>query len=291
MPQPEGSQPESRGSPRGPTSESPVGSHTTWAQHVRWDTPIRSLDDPAYNHLPEAKKLRELVQQSFTIPAWLVDLQSPQYDPYRRTERFWLVIKLKFSHSRFSAPAYTHDKEDKSLATDVEECFPNLLQIVRHASTLKSTGPDPMEADWRHSMDTLGTLIWDIQSSGLIYRLERQLQMPGPFSSTKPDACTFIVMTADTDPPALIEGDIQPALSCLATTVGSPPEPGYILHWVTEFKPHHDEKPSKCQVVQGLVSALYQRRALGFPKHFVFGTAHHSRTVLEVLAATWVPSE
>ncbi|KAG8750678.1 hypothetical protein FRC11_010183, partial [Ceratobasidium sp. 423] len=33
------------------------------------------------------------------------------------------------------------------------------------------------------------------------------------------------------------------------------------------------------------------RRALGFPNHFIFGTAHYSGTSLEVLAATWVPSE
>lgn len=36
-----------------------------------------------------------------------------------------------------------------------------------------------------------------------------------------------------------------------------------------------------------MVSGLYQRRALGFKDHFVFGMAHHSTRLLDVFAATW----
>ncbi|KAH7334261.1 hypothetical protein B0J17DRAFT_631064 [Rhizoctonia solani] len=31
--------------------------------------------------------------------------------------------------------------------------------------------------------------------------------------------------------------------------------------------------------------------SIGFTNHFVFGTAHHNRVILEMLAATWVPSD
>ncbi|EUC57879.1 hypothetical protein RSOL_232790, partial [Rhizoctonia solani AG-3 Rhs1AP] len=61
-------------------------------------------------------------------------------------------------------------------------------------------------------------------------------------------------------------------------------------HWVTEYKRDRNELDSKRQVAEGLVSALYQRRAYGFPDHFVFGSAHYDQTTIEVVAATWVPS-
>ncbi|KDN36855.1 hypothetical protein RSAG8_10553, partial [Rhizoctonia solani AG-8 WAC10335] len=83
----------------------------------------------------------------------------------------------------------------------------------------------------------------------------------------------------------------KPALSCFPRIGPVAVDCGYVPHWVTEFKRHHSEQASNRQVVQGLVSTLYPRRVLGFPNHLVFGTARHTRTVLEVLAATWVPSD
>ncbi|KDN39272.1 hypothetical protein RSAG8_08907, partial [Rhizoctonia solani AG-8 WAC10335] len=105
----------------------------------------------------------------------------------------------------------------------------------------------------------------------------------------QPDACAFITL-AGISGMALPMGS-KAALSCFPRTGSIDPEYRYALHWVTEFNGDYDEPLSKSQIVEGLVSALYQRRAFGFPNHFVFGTAHHSRTVLEVLAATWVRSD
>ncbi|KAG8686296.1 hypothetical protein FRC11_009190, partial [Ceratobasidium sp. 423] len=186
-----------------------------------------------YDNLPKIKELRDLVQKSFTVP------KSSKY-PYKNR----CHDDIDQLANGVSASRYTQDGDDMSLSADVEECLPNLLQIVRQVDALQVLGLDPLEADRRHPIDTLGSLVWDIQSDGLVYR----------------------------------------------TQSGSP-ECRFILHWVTEFKRTGDEKPSKQQVVEGLVSGLYQRRALGFPNHFIFGTAHHSETTLEVLAATWVPSE
>ncbi|CAE6496468.1 unnamed protein product [Rhizoctonia solani] len=149
-------------------------------------------------------------------------------------------------------------------------------------------------SDRRYPVDTLGSLVRDFQSGArIIYRTERKLQIPRPSgkcpSYTKPDACAFIPVPDG--PAALALRDLLPALSCFPRTGSAPADCGYVVHWVTGFKHYGSELASRRQVVKGLVSALYQRRALGFPSHLVFGTAHHSRTVLKVLAATWVPSD
>ncbi|KAG8701418.1 hypothetical protein FRC11_012186, partial [Ceratobasidium sp. 423] len=245
-----------------------------------------------YDNLPKINKLRELVQRSFTVPAWLANPESPEY-PYR-------VHKDLFRESveeladRVSAPPYTKDEDDMPLSADVEGCLPNLLQIVRQVDALQAAvmGFEPMEADRRYPMDTLGSLVWDAQSDRLTYRVGRKLQIPGPLGYTawtKPDACAFIQILKH--PILKTPTDLKSALSCFPRVGSKDPDCRFILHWVTGFKRGGQEKLSKQQVVEGLVTALYQRRALGFPNHFVFGTAHHSQVFLEVLAATWIPSE
>ncbi|CUA78003.1 hypothetical protein RSOLAG22IIIB_12970 [Rhizoctonia solani] len=148
-----------------------------------------------------------------------------------------------------------------------------------------------MESDRRHPLDTLGTLVWEYQSNqDMIYRTHKQLQIPLPATyCPRPDGCAFIQIIEG--PSASVKGDLGPALSCFPRVGAANVDCDHILHWVTEFKRDLSEVASKRRVVEGLVSALYQRRALGFPNHFVFGTADHSQTSLEVLAATWVPSD
>ncbi|CAE6474060.1 unnamed protein product [Rhizoctonia solani] len=269
-------------------------SFTTWTRHVRWDGEFRQLDDDTYGHLPHVKKLRELVQKPFIVPAWLANIKSAQYDPY--CKRMECYRKYVGGLSKAAAVSkYTKNTDDARLSFEVEESLPLILHIRHHAvSLLHSLDLEPMEADRRHPVDTLGSLVWDFQSGAhVIYRTERTLQIPRPSdkhpSYTKPDACSFIPIP--NGPAALALRELLPALSCFPRTGSAPAECGYVVHWVTDFKHHHSEAASRHQVVKGLVSALYQRRALGFPNHIVFGTAHHSRTVLEVLAATWVPSD
>ncbi|KDN36315.1 hypothetical protein RSAG8_10937, partial [Rhizoctonia solani AG-8 WAC10335] len=288
-------------------AESQAGSRTTsragvnpnWMEYVRWDGEFRSLNDAAYNQLPEVKELRELVKKSFTVPAWIANIESPQLASYKSPERLGAIVQ--FLSDEVSTRKYIKDKDDLELSVDVQESLPFILHIrlqvdalQKHASTL-----EPMEADRRHPVDTLGSLVWDRQSDGLmVYRAERKLAIPHHItnkkpnntprlSDTQPDACAFITMLDFQDLPV----GSTTALSCFPRAESIDPEYRYALHWVTEFKRDHDDAVSKSQVVEGLVSALYQRRAFGFPNHFVFGTAHHSRTVLEVLAATWVPSD
>ncbi|KEP45010.1 hypothetical protein V565_330760 [Rhizoctonia solani 123E] len=135
-------------------------------------------------------------------------------------------------------------------------------------------------------MDTLGSLVWDLQSGErVVYRTERKLTIPciqtqarrENTGEVQPDACAFIYLPITTP--------VVAARAALTTTA----DHRFAPHWVTEYKRDRNELDSKRQVAEGLVSGLYQRRAYGFPDHFVFGSAHYDQTTIEVLAATWVP--
>ncbi|CAE6485202.1 unnamed protein product, partial [Rhizoctonia solani] len=225
------------------SATSQAAADTDWMQYVGWDGEFHLLDDVAYDQRPEVKKLRKILDKSFIIPAWLADIESPEWATYKRTQR--LRDSASNLSSKMSLPKYTSNN-DEGLSFDVQESLAFILHIPRHAIALQShfLPLEPMEADRRHPVDTLGSLVWDFQSAEhVIYRTD-----------------------------SLTSHHI------------------YILHWVTEYKRDQDQLDSKRQVAEGLVSALYQRRAYGFPDHFVFGTAHYSRTVIEVVAATWVRS-
>ncbi|KEP49707.1 hypothetical protein V565_094670 [Rhizoctonia solani 123E] len=283
----------------GSSTASWSNTYSVWIEYVRWDGGFYELHNAAYDRRPEAKKLRELVMKSFTVPEWLADIESPEWASYYKYMR-----RLRGNASGLSrvvsTDRYNKVQGNEDLSLDVHESLPFILHIGSHTNVLKARHSEfePMEADRRHSVDTLGTLVWDLQSNGLvIYCAERKLAIPYPREQTKqakggrpgevqPDACAFIPMP---DIP-LIPQDQRAALSCFPMIESTHPDYKYALHWVTEFKRDNDHHASKCQVVEGLVSALYQRRAFGCPNHFIFGTAHYSRT-LEVLAATWVPSD
>lgn len=58
----------------------------------------------------------------------------------------------------------------------------------------------------------------------------------------------------------------------------------HVLHWATEYATTGTR--AERWVMMDIVSGLYQRRALGFPSHFVFGSAHSERS-LRVFAGRW----
>ncbi|KEP53193.1 hypothetical protein V565_034280 [Rhizoctonia solani 123E] len=298
-----GSLPASRaGSRAGSAAASRPGFDQAWQEHVRWDGNFRPLNNAAYEQLPEARKLRELVKRSLVVPAWLANIESPQWALYYNNMRRLRERALALSTAA-AQRVYTKDDSDEDLSFDIHESLPSILHLPYHCLSLQLHGSvfNPAEADRRHPMDTLGSLVWDLQSDGLvIYRTERKLEIPHipeqagqtrqeNIGDVQPDAGAFIVLPPSIE---LLPLNSWRALSCLPSTGSSGASNHcYALHWVTEFKCDGNETTSKCQVAKGLVSALYQRRAFGCPNHFVFGTAHHSRTTLEVLAATWVPDE
>ncbi|KAF8594588.1 hypothetical protein BDV93DRAFT_160708 [Ceratobasidium sp. AG-I] len=70
--------------------------------------------------------------------------------------------------------------------------------------------------------------------------------------------------------------------SCIARP--SPPDGLLVLHMVNEYK---RDTLGANHVLMGLAAGLYQRRALGFEDHFVFGTIHLEKIRLKVVAAAW----
>ncbi|CAE7183974.1 unnamed protein product, partial [Rhizoctonia solani] len=246
----------------------------TWAELVGWDDEFHELDTDAYKDRPEAKKLKEVVAKSFMVPAWLAGSKSPKYTYFAGMERLRQIVDDLSMDT--SDPEYTKVEDDKSLSDDVEECLPLIIQIFRHTQMLKSPMLlEAMEADRCHPVDVLASLVWDIQSDQcVIYRTERQLQIPYPSKrknnlSVRPDGCAYFQI-----PEGIADAAVPPemlcALSCFHSNQSSASNYGCILHWVTEFKRRAQAVTSKQQVVEGLVSALYQRRAFGFPNHFVF---------------------
>ncbi|CAE6465357.1 unnamed protein product [Rhizoctonia solani] len=239
------SRPVLRAPSRAGSATSRVGADPDWLDHVQWDGEFHPLDDVTDGR-PEVENLKKIVEKSIIVPKWMADIESAEWVGYYKH-----TLRLRDGASRLSSnvsPAgFTFNEDDKDLSFDVRESLAFILHIQRHAVALRSHVPalGPMETDRRHPMDTLGSLVWDLQSDDrVVYRTE----------STTPDH-------------------------------------SYVLHWVTEYQRDNDKLDSQRQVAEGLVSALYQRRAYGFPNHFVFGTVHHSRTIVEVLAATWVRSD
>lgn len=81
-----------------------------------------------------------------------------------------------------------------------------------------------------------------------------------------------------------ISSRVHPTYSCFAKA----PISLLLPHCLGGFKALAIEgSVSERQVLIGMVSALYQRRALGFPGHFVFGISHRRGCNVNVLAARW----
>ncbi|CAE6479283.1 unnamed protein product [Rhizoctonia solani] len=280
----------------------PVGSASShssvdrdWIEHVRWDGEFHLLNNVTYGQGLEVKKLREIVMMSTIVPAWLSNIESPEWAFYNKRRLRNSAEDLSFN---ISLAGFTLEDKDEDLSFDVQESLGFVLHIPRHAAALNIHFSDlePVEADRRHPLDTLGSLVWDLQSDGcIVYRTERKLAIPcrprharqENMGEIQPDACAFIPMPSI---PSLVTS-VSVALSCFPSTDSTIPSHRYALDWVTEYKRDHNKLDSRRQVAEGLVSALYQRRAYGFPNHFVFGSAHYSRTTIEVIAATWVRSD
>ncbi|KAF9503255.1 hypothetical protein BS47DRAFT_844289 [Hydnum rufescens UP504] len=60
-----------------------------------------------------------------------------------------------------------------------------------------------------------------------------------------------------------------------------------VLHWLVE---HKEETVGYRQLSFCLAAAVHQRRALGFPEHYVFGAAHVEAGEITTYAATWSQS-
>lgn len=120
--------------------------------------------------------------------------------------------------------------------------------------------------------------------------LEQSLVLPNtknavPFlCSTTADSVSCI----DVEPEvfASIPGEYTTRL--IYSSFPNPTTVVFLPHVLAEFKaPGILVDASNRQVLLGMVSALYQRRALGFPRQFVFGISHERGHTVNVFAARW----
>ncbi|KDN33559.1 hypothetical protein RSAG8_13355, partial [Rhizoctonia solani AG-8 WAC10335] len=255
-----------------------------WADKVGLLTGIRQLDDEKYQNTPEVCALETLLSEAKVAPKWLADLDSPFYLPYRSGVFQRVTSALAHTVTRLGL---TLSDKDPTLDVEVAQCLPNLLAVCLSGSCSHNRST---EADRRCHMNALLSCLFDFQgSSKMFHGNERPLRLPEPVSDAGviPDSSVFFTID-----PILFAGLRERiAQGCTVVHPSSPLPSGQVLHSVTEYKRKLGLTESRQQVQEGLTSALYQRRALGFMDHFVFGTSHHNRTSLEVVAASWVSAD
>ncbi|CAE6459242.1 unnamed protein product [Rhizoctonia solani] len=227
--------------------------------------------------LPEL--LRKQVEDSRLVPSWMFELHSPEYK-----------VAQRFFGERASLLVFLADKElkkcpspDEELSSEIEHALDDILRASQHVH-LQFFIPPPTEADRRRPIDQLNEHAWHYEGNAqFLYRSECHVQLPQPkdysFLTARADSAVFIQLKVNLD----MEGSERQACCTLVH------RDSYrsILHWANEFKRDADEKTSERQVWMAMVSGIYQRRALGFKDHYVYGTAHHSRNMLNVFAGGW----
>ncbi|CUA76207.1 hypothetical protein RSOLAG22IIIB_12126 [Rhizoctonia solani] len=254
-----------------------------WADSVGLLTEIRELDDVCYQHTPEAHTLNALLSNSKTVPKWLGDLESPKYTYFNSSKYYGPFVS---EIPRIIGSKFELSDNDPTLDEEVEHCLPFLLSICASAYDFKAQST---EADKRCFLNSLLATLWSMQAPNMYQGQERQLRLPNPVSTAAivPDSSVFFTIEFG-QYLGLGQSAVQ---GC--TTLHSNDSKGAenVLHWVTEFNRDLSLEEARQQVYEGLTTALYQRRALGFTDQFVFGTCHYDQIQLEVVAATWVSSD
>ncbi|QRV98746.1 hypothetical protein RhiJN_26765 [Ceratobasidium sp. AG-Ba] len=235
--------------------------HQNWADAVGLDLVARSNTHPV---------LEELKRQSSLVPRWLTDKESIECVRYRREP-------------------FGDTSEDPLLSEELAYAMSQILMLVYTNQKFKYIPMlEPSEADRRTPIDNLCSAVWTVYSGlEFVLRSECLLQvpkMPRGLYEIRPDVSIFIHLPLQVD-----EYGAAVSKACSSAACASEALPNFILHWVTEYKKAGSATAPLRQVPEGLVTGLYQRRALGFVDHFVFGMVHHSKYLVEVLAATWEP--
>ncbi|KAF8597749.1 hypothetical protein BDV93DRAFT_561976 [Ceratobasidium sp. AG-I] len=252
----------------------------SWAKSVH-------LDQNIHEDLP--KVLQELLAASRTLPGWAAEKSSDIYEPFKPL--FGPMVSNLARNAAERPPMAPDDLTDNALNTNLANALFPILSISKHfcyiAPKLGLVTGEPSEADLRTPLDQLANLVWSFEGvPGLSHLLDRKLQLPG--AGSIPDM--LAASTAHFSVPSL-EGFSQllpAAQRPFSTLIDARVDKLQVLHWATDYKPdgaQHEEAAER-QVMMAMVSGLYQRRALGFLEHFVFGAAH-SGNLLRVLAGAW----
>ncbi|KAB5590209.1 hypothetical protein CTheo_6356 [Ceratobasidium theobromae] len=262
------------------------------------------LDQELKQNLPE--ELQGLVDASRKFPAWLGDPNADEFKPYDG------IFPSQIAGMQTNLPEDMTNVVRDQAGAEATKWLPlallpilNIPKTYDYLSKVESYGGHMSETDMRTTLDQLLNHVWHNEAAPnfahlyvpspvgtkqayMIFSLERKLQLPKPNSE---DATPVTETISDSivlfwDPEdrfrILFKSGPRrkPALSCLARE-----HTPAALHWATEYK-QDDPLAVSRQTRMAMVSGLYQRRALGFMDHFVFGTAH-SGNRLDVFAGRW----
>ncbi|QRV78640.1 hypothetical protein RhiJN_06655 [Ceratobasidium sp. AG-Ba] len=253
-----------------------------WQHAARLAQVIRDLDMTQPDSCPAS--IRQLLLAAKRIPEWVSEIESIHLAQVaelypKKTRDLCMRIRGNLALPTNAKLFETHHEEDRELIT----LIPHIIDLSDRTEVfLLDHQACPNEAELRTGVDLLLYRIFP-RDSDIVHMLERSLKLPEVgmrpvVSSVKPDAIDVIRL------PSLepYRGGICDRLSCFFAS--KPPDRLQVVHCVTEFK---SKGKGERQVLMGIVSAMYQRYALGIDNQLVFGIIQDDGLYFRVVAAKW----
>ncbi|KAF8597967.1 hypothetical protein BDV93DRAFT_527033, partial [Ceratobasidium sp. AG-I] len=260
------------------TSELAGGRHDFRA----WADAVNLRLSPTWTFLPA--ELQALHDQALVLPTWVAEDNSthffPIFNPLRALLRAGAPTSTIFEDNDTNRVLHLAMPDIIRTSAKVHELFVDLHKL------------EYCKADFRKPLDNLIELVWEPsceeKMDWMSVLSERTLALPDTRNTSLPFLC--VTTTSDSVSCIQLERSLelfQPMYSSFSKRILTPVLP----HCIAEFNmPMVELEVSIRQVQLGMVSALYQRRALGYPRQFVFGIAHQLGTFVLLLAARWESS-
>ncbi|KAB5587981.1 hypothetical protein CTheo_8578 [Ceratobasidium theobromae] len=240
-----------------------------WAQSVH-------LGQERRDDLPN--ELKNLLAATRKVPQWMADENAEQYKIW--SNRYNVQIQSLVTDASEMLSSLSDNTNPQGTTEQGDTATAELDLIALHMTN---------EAELRCMLDVgLGNLVFrDEDNVRSTHLLERRLQLPASrtdphLAETKVDS---LAVFCDTNP--VRSQNIPPHTRRVYQTLAGTDTHHFIFHWVTEYKQANHIEEAIRQTKMAMVSGLNQRRALGFPDQFVFGTAH-SDLEMEVMAGRWI---
>ncbi|KAF8703693.1 hypothetical protein RHS03_06176, partial [Rhizoctonia solani] len=250
----------------------------TWLGEVQVDPNVRRT-------LPD--QITDMVDESLQLPAWLFDPNSHYY------QTFESVYPGRLHRWNLRRPATNSEPQNESTSKDLVHALHHILYVQdRHAVLSGSECHKKIhsESDLRQPLDRLAAHVWCTEvgtRDGFCFRSECTVKLPNTnivrIADSTVDSILFLFNPNPQNSGSfkVIPTPVRAGLTCTTDMVDTLE----LVHWVTEYK-KSDLAAVQRQVYYGMVSSLWQRRALGRMEDFVFGAAHNEQDLV-VYAARW----
>ncbi|QRV90529.1 hypothetical protein RhiJN_18547 [Ceratobasidium sp. AG-Ba] len=230
-------------------------------------------------------EVEKLVRQTDYLPKWLYNKNADEYKPLAKLYHVGMSELFK----RIREPIDGHQEPlDDSLSDSLAHALQHILHIYQRHNQLTTRPVVPYnESDLRQPLDR-NMMCWSLewnQKTIAFLRSERTLQLLRTQAVPIPDSTVDSVIRVF-DARFDIEMEkfdelYRGGLTCAVKSFG----PLELVHWVIEHNASNHDHVQR-QVYYGMVSSLWQRRALGRMKDFVFGMAH-ADVDIRIYAARW----